>query len=87
MNSRDHHPIEAIHALVDGRLDVLEREAVERHIETCASCRAERDVAESTRRILRQAVPDPDLPPGTYYLKIYWERVGWTIEIFPPFES
>ena len=64
MNSRDQHPIEAIHALVDGRLDAPEREAVERHIEACARCRAEREVAESTRRIVRQAVPDPGLPPG-----------------------
>jgi anti-sigma factor RsiW len=64
VNSRDHHPIEAIHALVDGRLDVPERDAVERHIEACARCRAERDVAVSTRLIVRQAVPDPNLPPG-----------------------
>jgi anti-sigma factor RsiW len=74
VNSRDHHPIEAIHALVDGRLDVPEREAVERHIETCAHCRGERDVAESTRRIVRQAVPDPGLPPGLA------DRIGATLD-------
>jgi anti-sigma factor RsiW len=74
VNSRDHHPIEAIHAMVDGRLDVAEREAVERHIETCADCRAERDVAESTRRIVRQAMPDPGLPAGLA------ERVGAALD-------
>ena len=45
MADRDSHPIEAIHALVDGRLAPSEREAVERHMEGCASCRAELEVA------------------------------------------
>ena len=30
---------------------------------------------------------DPDLPLGTYYLKIDWERFGWTIHILPIVES
>jgi anti-sigma factor RsiW len=64
VNSRDHHPLEAIHALVDGRSDVPERELVERHLEECASCRAERDIAQGTRRIVRQATPYPAVPAG-----------------------
>jgi anti-sigma factor RsiW len=64
MAERDIHPIKAIHALVDGRLDAAEREAVERHLETCASCREQRDVAAGTIRIVRSAMPDPELPPG-----------------------
>ena len=64
MAERDMHPIEAIHELVDGRLDGAERETVERHLATCASCREERDVAAGTVRVVRNAMPDPELPPG-----------------------
>ena len=64
MADRDPHPTEAVQALVDGRLGRTEREAVARHLEGCAACRAERDVAAGTRRILRTALPAPDLPPG-----------------------
>jgi len=64
MAERDIHPIEAIHALADGRLNAAEREAAERHLETCASCREERDVAAGTVRVVRIAMPDPELPPG-----------------------
>lgn len=64
MTTRDRHPIEAIHALVDGRLDARERAEVERHLAECATCRSERDLAESTRRIARETLPEPVLPAG-----------------------
>jgi anti-sigma factor RsiW len=64
MAERDIHPIEAIHMLVDDRLDAAEREALERHLATCASCREERDVAAATVRLVRVGMPDPELPPG-----------------------
>lgn len=64
MSTHDHHPIEAIHALVDDGLDASERETVEQHLEACASCRVEHEVAKVTRRIIRTTVADPELPPG-----------------------
>lgn len=64
MADRDPHPIEAIHALVDGALAADERAGVERHLEGCEACRAERELAEGARRIVRQALAVPNLPPG-----------------------
>jgi len=64
VTTRDPHPIEAIHALVDGRLDARAREDVERHLAECTACRSERELAASSRKLVRAALPEPGLPPG-----------------------
>src|SRR3972149_6545644 len=54
------HPHGLISALLDGDLAAPEREAVDRHLAGCPSCR---DLLEDLRRLAAAAAADPP-PPG-----------------------
>lgn len=49
----DHHPVDALSALLDGELDAAEAGEVRAHVDTCSDCRAELDVLRDTRFRLR----------------------------------
>ena len=57
----DHHPGDALSALLDGELEAAEAAEVRAHVETCTACRAELDVLRDTRVRLRslEAVAPP----------------------------
>ena len=49
----DHHPGDALSALLDGELEADEAAAVRAHVDTCTDCRVELDVLRDTRVRLR----------------------------------
>jgi anti-sigma factor RsiW len=57
------HPTELLAAYVDGTLAERERLAVEAHLETCAPCRGEIELARAVVPALR-ALPDEPVPVG-----------------------
>lgn len=59
--SHQDHPLAALHAAVDGRLDAAERAALDRHLETCEACRREFEVQSRLKRAVT-ALPAPDVP-------------------------
>lgn len=63
MRQGDVHPSDALQALLDGRLEGEERDAVERHLAACASCRAELTALRWTRERLADLSRAP-APPG-----------------------
>ncbi len=67
MSGRREHPGDRIQDLLDGRLDASERTTVERHLETCPTCRRERDelarVKDAVSSLAPEAAPD-DLAPN-----------------------
>jgi len=54
---------EALAAYADGVLSATAAERAERHLRSCAACRAEVD-AQREAKALMAAAPDPELPPG-----------------------
>ena len=63
----EHLSEERLNAYVDGALDVSEREAVERHLATCATCRADvqrlRELLASATALPKSIAPPRDLWP------------------------
>ena len=54
--------LDLLEPFVDGDLDAAEEARLRAHLAGCASCAAERDLAEQIRRELR-ALPQPECPP------------------------
>ena len=69
MNDRREHPADRIQDLLDGRLDASERAEVDRHLETCATCRRERDelarVKDALSGLAPEALPEDLVPSVT----------------------
>jgi anti-sigma factor RsiW len=61
----DGHPVEDLSALLDGDLAPERRDAVESHLQGCASCRAELAELDVVRRVLR-TLPFVEPPRGFY---------------------
>lgn len=59
----DHHPGDALSALLDGELDAAEAAAVAAHVAGCAECGAELGEIRAARRVLRE-LPAVEPPPG-----------------------
>ena len=55
------HPDDLLAGYVDGSLSGADRTAVDAHLQACARCRAEVELAESGRAALRR-LPDPEAP-------------------------
>ncbi len=53
----EHPPYETLEALVDGRLDDVEREVAESHIEFCAQCAQDLEDLRGVRELLRPVAP------------------------------
>lgn len=60
--SADRHAIDALTDFVDERLDANAREAVERHLLECDSCRREVELARAAKRAMAR-LPGVDMPP------------------------
>jgi anti-sigma factor RsiW len=58
------HPRDAIHDLIDGRLDPARQVEVESHLALCDTCRREADAMSSLKHALREGLPEIDLPEG-----------------------
>lgn len=63
MANEDHHR-DAIQDLLDGRLDAAERAALESHLTTCESCRAEERAMRAVQQAVRSGLLSVDLPAG-----------------------
>lgn len=57
------HPIEDLTALLDGALPPGRAEEVSRHLESCGSCRAERDRIAAGIALFRALPPPPEPSP------------------------
>lgn len=55
------HPFDALHELVDGRLDAAARASVEAHVQTCARCQAELAALSTSIRATKRLSP-PEVP-------------------------
>lgn len=67
MENENHHPSEEIlNMYLDGALGATEREGVEAHLTTCATCRAEAEALGDLFAALAKVtdVPAPNLVPG-----------------------
>ncbi len=49
------HPTDALHELLDGRLDPRRRAEVESHLEACARCRRDAELLRASREAIRAA--------------------------------
>jgi anti-sigma factor RsiW len=57
------HPVEDLTALVDGALPPARAKEIERHLEACATCRAERDRLAAAASAFRALPPAPEPSP------------------------
>ncbi len=66
MSTRNDHPHDELHLLLDGRLDAGARARVEAHVQTCPSCRRDLDVLKWTKQVARDAAraADAQVPPA-----------------------
>lgn len=75
------HPEDLLAGYVDGTLSGADRTSVDAHLQACAPCRAQVELAQTGRAALRR-VPDPDAPdlagPVTARIDAEGERAAGT---------
>jgi anti-sigma factor RsiW len=57
------HPVDDLTALVDGALPPARAREIERHLDACATCQAERDRLSAAVAAFRQVSPAPEPSP------------------------